>query len=99
MVGSGKESHRHQRGSVIPYGELPDDEAILNPNLDSKVRSLVVLQGGHNGFTEVHDGVEVELGSKDLGQRTCSEDLGQRTCSKDLDQRICSKKSIKALGP
>ena len=63
MVGSGEESGRHQRGNVVPHGELSKNEALSTPNLSAKVRPPGVLQRGHNGYTEVPDGVDVELGS------------------------------------
>ena len=56
MVGSGEESGRHQRGSVVPHGEFPDNEAVSTPNLSAKVRPP-------SGYTEFPDGVDAELGS------------------------------------
>lgn len=62
MVNAEKESHRQQGDSVFLYEEFSNVEAVPNSKLSSEVRPLVMLQGGHNGYSKVHGGVETKLG-------------------------------------
>lgn len=61
LVGSGKASDRLKGVSINTYGELSHNENDSIPHDNPELRPLALLQGGHCGDSEVHDGLDARL--------------------------------------